>query len=351
MTDRKKTGSLAQQAAVFSAFLQAAGKTLMTGLGQTAAERQIEVLPKGRMRVWASNVRLHFDDQVVLNLDDVVADIQLDDPEAPLIPERTDQYAFHLLKGRVRLKAATIESLLGRYLFAGAGLPLANPRVSLDDRGMRLDADLSWGMVNVAITLAGPLERGPRGTIDLVAARVQAAGWGLGPLLGLLRTDLERVLPVPPGGALAVSGNRLELDAEKIFPNPRAQGHPTEIAVAGGDLVLTYDTDEELREPPLIDQDAPAYLFCLGHNLLVGKMFLNDAVFQVVPRSAEADFVDFSLQDYRKQLAAGESTLKQHGELLVRMPSMDEISEAYSNLNGPLAPSRQRSPFRKRQAE
>ncbi len=322
----RKTGTLAHNMAVFSAFVEAAGKTLITGMALTPAERQMATLAEGRMRIWAHNVRLFFEGDVVLGLDDLVAEIQMNDPELPLIPERTDQYVFHILKGTVRLEASAIEALLSRYLFAAAPLALGDPKVALDDRGMRLEGELPWGPLRVPIVLAGPVTLNDEGRIQLSVARVEAGGMGIGPLLSLLRTDLERVLRVPPDAPMSARGNALAIDPEQIFPAPRARGRPAAVDVSSGALLLSYDWPEPIAGPPLVEKDAPAFLFCIGHTLLVGKMFLRDAVFQVVPRSADAQVLDFSLQGYRKQLAAGESTLKQHGELVVRLPNLDEIA-------------------------
>lgn len=338
-----RTGSLAKNVAVFSAFLQAAGKTLISGMALTAAERQIEGLEEGRMRLWARHVRLHFDDAVVLGLDDLVADVQVDDPGLPLIPERTDQYAFHILKGTVRLSAATLEALLARYVLPSAGVPLSQPKVSLDERGMRLEAELAWGPLHVPVVLAGPMTVNEAQNLQFTVARVEAAGWGLGSLLSLLRTDIERVIQIEPGGPITARGNTLIIDPEQIFPAPRAQGRPVQVKAIEGALILDYQTSEPIVAPPLVEREAPAFLFCLGHTLLVGKMFLSDAVFQVVPRDEDVQDLDFSLQEYRRQLAAGESSLKQHGELLVRLPNLDQLdSQAYPKLNGRLAGTAQR---------
>lgn len=353
MPDWKKLRGLLREAAAALAFTKAAGQTIISGLTHTEAERQVEKLPPGRLRLWTRNVRLHFDPDVVLLLEDLVAEVQVDDPERPLVPENTDEYTFHLVKGRLRLSTESVDALLGKYLFPAAGIPLRNPRISVDERGMRMDAELAWGLLHVPITLAGPVRLDERGDIELTAARVEAAGWGLGPLLGLLKTDLERVMRFAPGGPVEASGNMMRIDPERIFPKPRSQGRPAALSLEPGFLVLDYGSDrqeaeglaESIEHPPLIEHNHASYLFCLGHALLVGKTYMHDAVFQVVPRSVEADYLDFSLHDYRKQLAAGESTMKAHGELIVRLPNLDEfpeLNEPYPNLNGRLAAQRQR---------
>jgi hypothetical protein len=350
-----KRGKLLRTLAEVAEFWKAAGHVLVDGLTHTSAERQLAALPPGRMRVWAKQVRLFFDPEVVLHLEDLTAEIAVDDPDLPLIPEKTDQYSFHLVSGTLRLSAASIQGLLGKYLFPATGIPLHNPKVTLDERGMRLAAELSWGPVTVPITLAGPMRLADGGALELVAARVEAAGWGLGPLLGLLRTDLERVLRLSHDGPVHAAGNRLRIDPERIFPSPRAKGRPVAVSVEGGDLVLHYASAEPPPAPPLLTLDHGSYLFCLGHSLLVGKMFLHDAVFQVVPRDPEIDILDFSLTRYRQQLAAGESTMKPHGELLVRLPNLAELDQAsasaepYPKLNGRLVLGTQRDKIRKRQ--
>ncbi|MBM3266456.1 MAG: hypothetical protein FJZ01_02305 [Candidatus Sericytochromatia bacterium] len=349
MPERRKPGRLLRTLAEVAEFWKAAGQVLVEGFMHTAAERQIAQLEGGRIRVWAKRVNLHFAEDVVLFLEDLAAEIEVDDPDLPLIPEKTDQYTFHLVHGRIRLGAASVEALLGKYLFPAARIPLRDPRVFIDERGMRLDAELAMGPVTVPITLAGPMQLDSDGRIELAAVRVEAARFGLGPVLGLLRTDLERVLPMAPGGPVTAAGNRMRIDPEHIFPSPRARGRPAAVHLEPGEIVLEYRSQAEPPPPPLISEEHPAYLFCLGHALLIGKMFLHDAVFQVIPQDPEAASLDFSLQDYRKQLAAGESAMKQHGELLVRLPALSDLAEAYPKLNGRLALRTQRAKIRKRQ--
>ncbi|MBU6429572.1 MAG: hypothetical protein KGR26_11205, partial [Cyanobacteria bacterium REEB65] len=319
---RSKTRSLAHDVAALSAFVKAAGKTLINGLGHTAAERQIARLESGRMRLWACHVRLYLDDDIALGLQDFVADIQVDDPELPLIPERTDQFTFEILQGAIRLEEAAIAAILDRYLLSTGALPLCRPKVALDENGLRLDAELTWGPLRVPIRLAGPVTLRDDGSIALEVDRIEAAGLGLGPLLHALRSNLEHVIRLPPDSPVEACGNQIALDPERLFPAPRTKGRPVSLKMARGALVLTYDWPEPLEDPPLIQREANAFLFCLGHTLLVGKMALNDAVFQIVPRSQGTTELDFSLMQYRQQLAAGESTLSQREEVLVRLPNL-----------------------------
>ena len=130
-----------------------------------------------------------------------------------------------------------------------------------------------------------------------------------------------------PDGPVRTVGNRMCIDPEHIFPKPRSQGRPAALTLEPGFLVLDYATEEPIGPPPLVENEQSAYLFCLGHALLVGKMYMQDAVFQVVPRNPDAAHLDFSLHDYRKQLAAGESTMKAHGELVVRLPNLEEYCD------------------------
>lgn len=344
-----KTGALAHHAAVFSAFVKAAGRTLISGLTHTPAERQMAALPAGRMRVWGRNVRLHLEADIVLVMDDLVADIQVDDAQLPLIPEKTDQYTFHILAGRLRLGFESIEWLLGRYLFPAANVPLRNPRVALDERGIRLEAILGLGPLAIPLTIGGPLGLAKNGLVELQASRIAAGSIGVNQILKLLQTDLAHVFRLEPGAAIVASGNTLLLDPEQIIPVPRARGRPVALATVPGELVLTYASPEAIEAPPLLTRDAKAYLFCLGHALLVGKMFLHDAVLQMVARDETRGLLDVSLGAYRKQLAAGESTLSQRGELLVRLPNLDQVDEPYRKINGRLMPDKHRSPFRTRQ--
>lgn len=315
-----------RKARELSAFAKAFYQTLFTGHPPSPAEKELASLPEGRSRIWAKNLHLYYDDAVVLKIRDLVADMRVHDTGYPLRPDRKDSYSIVIHQGAIRLPSASLEALLNRHVLHKSDLPLYDARVSISGDRLTLHAKLRWRLnLPVPIALECQLLPVEEGRIVLLVERIRAAEIGLGGLMGFLNMNLESLLPSSEVGAagLRVKDNRLYIDPIATLPEPRSEGRPKAARLERGELVLTYAPDDELDPPPpLIDPEAPCYVLGVGHDLLIGKMLMKDAYYQVVSRDGTTH-LDFSLEGYREQLASGNSTLSNDGAVLVRLPNLD----------------------------
>lgn len=312
---------LKSQAQILSAFVSAFGKTLITHKPEISDHERLAGIEEGAMRIWAQNVSLYFDDEVFLKLKDFVADLKVEDPATPFIPELKDSYVINIREGQIRLSAASLEALLARYVLPAAGSPLKDARLSISGDRMILRAKVRKFGIDVPITLESQVSVGPEGMIELLPQRLAVSEVGIGGMIKLFNLELDRLLDMPADGPLQVSGNQITIDPAGIFPSPRAIGRPTGVRIERGELVLVYSSPEPMEAAPLIDSHAPNYMLCMGHDLLVGKMMMHDAHFQIVNQEP-ASHLDFSLDHYRSQLAAGSSALQAGDQLLVRLPNL-----------------------------
>lgn len=310
------------QAQILSAFVTAFGRTLITQKRTTREEQALAEIAPGAMRVWAQNARLFFDDAVVLKLRDFVADLQVKDPDRPLIPELKDSYVFAIRQGQIRLTAPSLEALLNRYVLPAAGHPLREARLSIQGDRLVLRGKVHKMGLDLPITLESEVSVGPGGLMELLPHRIAVSEVGIGGMIKLFKLDLESLMDLPADGPFRVQGNQITIDPAEIFPAPKAIGRPTSVSLERNELVLIYQPETPIEPPPLIAPEAPNYMLCLGHDLLIGKMMMHDAYFQIINQDA-ANHIDFSLEHYREQLAAGNSSLHSGDQLLVRLPNLD----------------------------
>lgn len=319
------------QAQILSAFVQAFGRTLITQKRTSAEVQALAEIAPGSMRVWAENARLFFDDAVVLKLRGFVADLQVKDPDRPLIPELKDSYVFAIRQGQIRLSAASLEALLNRYVLPAAGHPLKEARLAISGDRLVLRGKVHKMGLDLPITLESEVSVGPGGLMELLPHRIALSEVGIGGMIRLFKLELESLMDLPSEGAFRVEGNRITVDPAEIFPSPKAIGRPSAVTLERNELVLSYASEQAIEPAPLIDPEAPNYMLCLGHDLLVGKMMMHDAYFQIINQEP-ASQVDFSLEHYREQLAAGNSSLHSGDQLVVRLPGLDATRRA----TGPL---------------
>jgi hypothetical protein len=309
-------------------------RTLITHKPAASDHERLAEIEEGSMRIWAHNVSLYFDDDVVLRLKGFVADLQVLDPTTPFIPELKDSYVINIREGQIRLSAASLEALMGRYMLPAAGSPLKDARLSISGERMILRAKVRKFGLDVPITMESEVSVGPEGMIELLPQRLAVSEVGIGGVIRLFNLDLDRLLELPPDAPLRVSGNQITIDPAGIFPSPKASGRPTAVRIERGELVLAYTSPSPAEGAPLLDPHAPNYMVCMGHDLLVGKMMMHDAHFQIVNQDP-ASHLDFSLDHYRSQLAAGSSSLHAGDQLLVRLPNLKPATRGGTGpLNG-----------------
>lgn len=322
---------LKTQAEIISAFASAFGKTLITHAKPSPEAACLASIAQGSTRVWAQNVSFHLDDGVVLKLRDFVADLQVKDPEHPLVPEKRDTYFFVIRSGRIRLGASTVETLVNRYLLPAVGNPIKEARLTISGDRLILRGKVHKMGLDLPITLENLVGVTPDGMIELAPQRIAVSEVGLGGVLKFFKLELDNLMELPPNGPLQIHGDRMIIDPGGIFPSPKAVGLPSSVMIDRGELVLGYGETDPASVPPLLDHDAPNYLLCVGHHMLIGKMMMHDAYLQII-NSEPSSHLDFSLERYRDQLAAGNSSLHAGDQLLVRLPNLNR-----SNSTGPLA--------------
>lgn len=312
--------NIAAGRAFFAAFK---GKLTEQHPGPTTAE--LRALPPGAMRIWARRVHLYLEPDLMLKLDGFVADLQALDTTLPLMPDQRHTYTFAILEGEIRVPAASLEVMLNRFVLPEVGHPLKEVRIAFQNDRMIMRAKIHRLGMDLPITVESQLSVGPEGMIELLPERLAVSEVGVGGMFRFLRLDLEHLVDLRDGGPFRIKGNQISVDPAAIFPAPKASGRPGSVRVERGELVLVYPSEHPEPPPMLIDPQAPNYLLCAGHDLLIGKMLISDAYFQIVNQEP-APHLDFSLEHYREQLAAGQSSLGSGDRMLVRLPNLAPVA-------------------------
>ncbi|MEB3237558.1 MAG: hypothetical protein VKO64_08035 [Candidatus Sericytochromatia bacterium] len=328
MPPSERSLSLGTRIGMAAAFLKAAGSRFVEELAQPQRPRS-DLPPPGTLRIWARETTFHLEPHVALHLEDLAADLVAHDPTQALRPGDRESYTFHILSGRIRLAATTVECLVERMLESLEPRPLENVSVELEGRGLKLTGTVRLGPISAPVILAGPLDLAADGRLAFAIRRLEVGGLRVGGLLDLLSGGLERWMKVPPGGAVSVQGQRILLDPAGIVSAPRSRGRVCGLDLGDGELVLTYAGEAPPPPADLSGEETPAaWLHALGHDVHVGRMQMHDTHCQVVPLAPDAAWLDLSLDVLDEQLQAGRSRMIRRGELLVSLPGLDELAEA-----------------------
>lgn len=315
--------SLGNQAQVLGAFVQAFGRTLFaSGRRASGPLARPGDLPPGESRLWARRALLELEPGLSMLIDELFATLTVAEAGAPLRPEERGGFRFGLHAGRIALDAASIATLLTRYALP-SGAALSGVRVALEHDMLMLAGKLRLNpLLSLAVELGLTASVRATGELALTIRRFKASGWPLDRLLRALGIPLGSLVSAGPA-ELRFDGDDFVLDPLAVLPEPRTAGTLVSAAIQGGHLVMTYDDGSDTHEAPLLEPTEGPFVLLYGHRLAVGKVQMQDAWVQLVPESAQAEFVHFSLPHHRRQLEAGSSRLLANDGLLYRLAPAD----------------------------
>ncbi|MEB3284670.1 MAG: hypothetical protein VKN33_05245 [Candidatus Sericytochromatia bacterium] len=256
-------------------------------------------------------------------MDDVEATLIVRDASAPLIPEKTDGYRFVIHRGRMAMDGPGIATLMNRHAYPlGTANPLKDLQVTLPTGFVKLDANFQAGpLLKLPIAMTLQPSVGANGRIALKTIELKAQGIPIDRVMSILGIELARLVPL--GGKMEVEGDTIFINPVGMFPAPITEGRLKAVQVQGDHMVMEYDDASATHAPPLPSPDASAYIALVGHDLLVGKITMQDVCLQMIPQDPDAHWIEFALPFYRDQLAAGQSSLHFGDELLYRIPALD----------------------------
>lgn len=313
-----RSGTIKRQALVFSTFVKAFGKSLISGMPR-------EELPPGHMQLWGQNVHLYLEPDICLALHGLYGHLVVKDPARPLALEAKGEYDLHVRGGSLSLDEESLENLINRYAIQGS--MIERIQLSIEDGLIRMTAKVRFHGIAFPVSLDCEVSLTREGLIQLAPTHLSSPNVLVGGFMRFFPVSLEKTLVMPKGSALSLSGNLLRVDPGKIVPAPRVFGRLKKIHLEGKHLHLCYEGTPP--DAPLL-HPTERYLLCLGHELELGKLLLRDTRLQVIGLKEE-DALDFSLTGYREQLAQGCAQLGVDGEILASIPNLHKIPQPPEN--------------------
>ncbi len=216
--------------------------------------------------------------------------ISLDDKKSFLIDIDT---------GVISNSLADMSRLLNQRTFGYPGSPLTDIVLSVKGTQLKLSAKLKKGIL-VPIELLGEMGVTPKGEMRIHATSVRALKVPVKGLLGAFGVNIADLVDAKGAKGVSVQGNDLVLDIEQLLPPPRKRGKLTEVHSEGDQLVEVFGHPAPLEKPARWR----SYLKFEGGVIEFGKLTMRDADL-VLTDNANAEWFDFDLDHYQKQLEAG----------------------------------------------
>lgn len=274
------------------------------------------------------NVDFHVDPEIALRVHYLRGTMRSIRHGPVLFDDRT-AYIIHIDTATVGLTGGDLSALLNKYVFAYPGAPLKNLRVTMSGAEIVQKGTLHK-ILNVPFEITASVSLTADGRIRIHPTKTVILGLHVDHLMRALGLSLDKIISLSGAKGATVRGNDIFLNPLAILPPPRIEGRITGIRVAGSELVQTFAPDSA-GEPGALtvpDPSQPNYMLYLGGTLRFGKLLMLDAAMQIVDLDPQ-DPLEFSLDDYNKQLVAGYLQALPGGGLEVHMRDLDKLGTSH----------------------
>lgn len=298
----------------------------LTGCGHVApatavkpsAARTVAAAATGAPRFVARNAYYRVDANVGISLATLDADI-VQHAAGPFIPEAKDTFDIAVHHADATISAASLEALVGTYVFGDEGAPIKEVKVGVKGDRLVLSGKLKK-LIWVPFTAEGGVAPLPDGRIRFTPTNVVAAGVRVDRLMDLIGLEIAKVFELRKDKGITIEGNDFVLDVAGMIPPPRLAGKVTAATLANGALALTLDEGPARPALPL-PANARNYLAIWGGNVRLGSATLSDAKVQVCDADP-SDPLAFALDRFGAALEAGVVDLLQSGGAIAYIPDL-----------------------------
>ena len=290
----------------------------MIAFGQ---ERPRPEKPDAAVQAQMRNVLYRFTDNVAVHIKSLDgALVPAGNNEFPVFDDK-ESFRIRIDAADTAIRPSDLTNVLNSYAFAGPHSPLTGISVAIESGRLKVKAKLhDKGDIPfetdaiLSPTLDGRV-RVHSGNIKAVHVPVK----GLMDLFGIDVSDLIKSGKVP---GVAVEENDLILNLGQILPPPHIEGKVTAIRMEAGAVVTTFGAPD--RKIAKKTQNG-SYMSYRGNRLRFGRLTMTDADIVLVDLDS-GDPLDFYLDHYKEQLAAGYTKITPNFGLRVFLKDFGKLS-------------------------
>jgi hypothetical protein len=280
------------------------GASLLSGDVNAAQDAKPLQNIDGSVRVSMHNVKYHFAESVSVQVNYLNgAFVPVGDRTMPVADDK-NSFKIHIDTAEIAISPQDLANLLNQFVFSRPGSPLSGISVTmLANEHLSVKGRLK-DKGNIPFETQGALVAAPDGKLRLRAERVKALKIPVKGLMDALGIEVDNLIKSGQVPGVAADGNDLIFDLEQMLPAPRIEGRVTNVRVESNTIVQTFSDGSNAKDAKALPKFQGNYMALRGNSIQVGKLTMQDCdivVFDMDP----ADPLDFFLDRYREQLAAG----------------------------------------------
>jgi hypothetical protein len=287
-----------------------------------AQEGATQAKPDAAVRAQMHNVKYRLSDDVAVQINSLNgALVPTSGNEFPVLDDKSS-FRIHIDTAEIAIGPTDLANLLNSYVFARPNSPLSGISVAIVNGRLQVKGKLR-DKGDISFESEGVMIPTPDGKVRLHSEKIKALHVpvkGLMDAFGIGVDDMIKSGKVP---GVQAEGNDLILDLEQMLPPPHIDGKVTSVRVQRNSIIQTFGGTGTTPAPKLQNAN---YMAFRGNRLRCGKLTMDDADIVLYDLNPD-DPMDFYLDHYKDQLAAGYTKITTSFQLRVFLKDFDKLGQ------------------------
>jgi hypothetical protein len=294
-----------------------------------AQEGATQAKPDAAVRAQMHNVKYRLSDDVAVQINSLNgALVPTSGNEFPVLDDKSS-FRIHIDTAEIAIGPTDLANLLNSYVFARPNSPLSGISVAIVNGRLQVKGKLR-DKGDISFESEGVMIPTPDGRVRLHSEKIKALHVpvkGLMDAFGIGVDDMIKSGKVP---GVQAEGNDLILDLEQMLPPPHIDGKVTSVRVQRNSIIQTFGGTGTTPAPKLRNAN---YMAFQGNRLRCGKLTMDDADIVLSDLNPD-DPMDFYLDHYKDQLAAGYTKITTSFQLHVFLKDFDKLGQTKAAAKG-----------------
>jgi hypothetical protein len=266
------------------------------------------------------NVKYRFTDNIAVQISFLDGSlIPTGENEFPVFDNK-NSFKIHIDTAEIAISPTDLANLMNSYVFTGANSPLARISIAIANDQLRIKGRLR-DKGDIPFETQGVMSPTPDGRVRVHSEKIKALHLPVKGLMDVFGVDVGDLIKSGKVPGVQAQDNDLILDLEQILPPPHIDGKVTAVRVTNNSIIQTFGGN---REAPPAKLQNVNYMSYKGGRLRFGKLTIDDADVSLYDLDP-SDPMDFFLDHYKEQLAAGYTKVSTSFQLRVYIKDFNKL--------------------------
>ena len=242
--------------------------------------------------------------------------------EFPVFDDK-DSFNLRISTAEIAIDSSNLANVLNSYVFARPHSPLTELSIIVEKGRLKVKGKLH-DKGDIPFETEGILIPTADGKLRLHSEKIKAMHVPVKGLMGLFGIDLGGLIKEGKVPGVRAEEDDLILDLEEILPPPHIEGKVVSVRIEGDKIIQIFGGSDA---KPVKNIRAGNYVACKNNRLRFGKLVMNDADLILIDMDPK-DPLDFFLDRYKEQLAAGYAKITPDSGLRVFLKDFNKLHPA-----------------------